>query len=142
MKKTVAVLSLLLVLVLAFTACSDGERVSKKEADVKVVTPQNEEKGGTTEAPAPTEAQPQPNPQNGGQNSNEDNFIGEERAKQIALDKAGLSADAVVFERVELDFDDGVWEYEVEFRQGIIEYSADIKADDGTVISWEKDIDD
>lgn len=142
MKKTVAVLSLLLVLVLAFTACSDGERVSKKEADVKVVTPQNEEKGGTTEAPAPAEAQPQPNPQNGGQNSNEDNFIGEERAKQIALDKAGLSADAVVFERVELDFDDGVWEYEVEFRQGIIEYSADIKADDGTVISWEKDIDD
>ena len=63
MKKTVAVLSLLLALVLAFTACSNGGRVSKKEADVKVVTPQNEEKGGTTSTPAPAETQP--NPQNG-----------------------------------------------------------------------------
>ena len=142
MKKLVAVVSLLLAVVLVFAACSKGENPPKKESDVAVVTPQNEGNGGTTEAPAPAEAQPQPNPQNGGQNSSEDNFIGEERAKQIALEKAGLSADAVVFERVELDFDDGVWEYEVEFRQGRTEYSADIKAEDGTVLSWEKDIDD
>ena len=123
MKKVLTLVSLLLGVVLVFAACSKGEIQPQKEADVKVVTPQNE-------ANVPAE-QPR-----------EDNFIGEERAKQIALDRAGLSADDVVFERVELDFDDGVWEYEVEFRQGRTEYSADIKADDGTVISWEKDIDD
>ena len=142
MKKLLSLVTVLLAVVFVFAACSNGERVSKKEADVKVVTPQNEENGGAAQTPAPAESEPQPNPQNGGQSSNEDNFIGEERAKQIALERAGLSADAVVFERVELDFDDGVWEYEVEFRQGRIEYSADIKAEDGTVLNWEKDIDD
>lgn len=69
-------------------------------------------------------------------------FIGEDKAKEIALDKAGISADGVIFDRVELDRDDGIWQYEVEFRQGKAEYDADIKADDGTVLSWETDYDD
>ncbi len=69
-------------------------------------------------------------------------FIGEDKAKEIALEKAGLTADDVVFDRVELDKDGGVWHYEVEFKRGLVEYDADITAADGTIISWEVDNDD
>lgn len=68
-------------------------------------------------------------------------FIGEEKAKEIALEKAGLTVADVIFDRTELDKDDGVWHYEVEFRQGRTEYDTDIKADDGTILKWEVDLD-
>ena len=68
-------------------------------------------------------------------------FIGADRAKEIALTKAGVSVDNVMFDRVELDRDNGIWCYEVEFRQGYTEYDAKIKAIDGTVLGWEVDKD-
>ena len=68
-------------------------------------------------------------------------FIGEDKAKSIALKKAGLSANQVTFDKVELDRDDGVWQYEVEFRKDRTEYDADIKADDGSILSWDVDND-
>ena len=65
-------------------------------------------------------------------------LIGEEQAKAIALEKAGLpSSDGVRFDRVELDRDNGIWKYEVEFKKGFIEYDAEISATDGKIISWE-----
>lgn len=75
-------------------------------------------------------------------NADKTKFIGEESAKSIALEKAGLSADQVTFEKVELDRDDGVWQYEVEFRKGRTEYDYDIKADDGSILSYDVDKDD
>lgn len=68
--------------------------------------------------------------------------IGEEKAKEIALKKAELTADEVRFGRIELDFDNGVWQYEVEFRKERIEYSVDINAQTGEIISYEMDSDD
>ena len=70
------------------------------------------------------------------------NFIGEDRAKEIALEKAGISSDGVVFDRIELDYDDGRWEYEVEFRKDRTEYDVVIGAEQGDVISFESDPDD
>ena len=64
-------------------------------------------------------------------------FIGEEKAKQIALDRAGLTSGGAYFDKVELDFDNGVWHYEVEFKKNLTEYEAEIRADDGTVLKWE-----
>ena len=72
----------------------------------------------------------------------ETQFISVERAKTIALEKAGLTADVVKFDKVELDFDNGVWMYEVEFQKGNTEYDADIKADDGTILMWDVDYND
>lgn len=66
-------------------------------------------------------------------------FIGEDKAKSIALEKAGYSADEVAFDRVELENDDGVWQYEIEFRKDKTEYNADISAKDGKIISWESE---
>ena len=73
--------------------------------------------------------------------TDKENFIGEEEAKKIALSKAEISSDGVIFDRVELDNDNGIWQYEVEFRKDTTEYSADVNAVDGTIISWEIDND-
>lgn len=69
-------------------------------------------------------------------------FIGEERAKEIALERAGITADGVRFDRVELDRDNGIWQYEIDFRVDRTEYDVDVKADDGTVLSFESNYDD
>ena len=66
-------------------------------------------------------------------------FIGEEKAKELALKKAEIGADGVKFDRVELDHDDGIWQYEVDFRHGDIEYDIDINAENGEILSFEKE---
>ncbi len=66
-------------------------------------------------------------------------FIGEEKAKELALKKAEISADGVRFDRVELDNDNGVWQYEVDFRYGDIEYDIDINAENGEILSFENE---
>lgn len=65
-----------------------------------------------------------------------------EEAKEIALNKAGLKEADVVFEEAKLDRDDGRVEYDIEFRNGRVEYSAEISAVDGTIRSWDVDYDD
>ena len=74
-------------------------------------------------------------------NTSNTNKISSEKAKEIALKHAGLSADQVLFEKTELDYDDdnGTQEYEVEFRYNNIEYSYEIDADTGAIICYEKD---
>lgn len=63
--------------------------------------------------------------------------LDEAAAKQIALDDAGLSADAVTFVRAERERDDGVLRYEVEFYDKATgtEYDYEIDAATGTIIS-------
>ena len=72
-------------------------------------------------------------------NPDTNKYIGEERAKQIAIDKAGLKATDVIFDRVKLENDNGTWVYEIEFKSKSAEYDAEIKAEDGTVLEWEVD---
>ena len=67
------------------------------------------------------------------------NYISSEKAQQIALENAGLSADGVTFIRTHLDYDDGRAEYEVEFYQGNMEYDYDIDAVNGTILSYDFD---
>ncbi|MBE7011332.1 MAG: hypothetical protein E7415_01510 [Ruminococcaceae bacterium] len=69
-------------------------------------------------------------------------YISKEKAKEIALNKAGLGENDVTFIKVELERDDGIYIYDVEFRQGRMEYNAEIKADNGKIIDWDAEIDD
>ncbi len=64
-----------------------------------------------------------------------------DEAKNIALKKAGLSANEVIFKDASYDFDDGRWVCEIEFVKDKVEYSADILASDGTILSWDVDHD-
>ena len=66
--------------------------------------------------------------------------IGVERAKEIALAHAGLSNDKVSFVKAQLDDEDGVKVYDVEFYSGNVEYDYEISVADGTIISADQDI--
>ena len=65
--------------------------------------------------------------------------ISEDKAQEIALKHAGLKADQVTGIRVSYAVDDGVPEYEVEFRYDGWEYEYEIHAETGEVLSFEHD---
>jgi hypothetical protein len=68
--------------------------------------------------------------------------ITKEKAEEIALAHAGLAAADVVFSRTEYDREYGANEWEVEFRQGSMEYSYTINAETGAIIEYEVDRED
>lgn len=80
-----------------------------------------------TSAPAQTAASPA------------EKMITAEEAKSAALNHAGLTASEVTFTKTELDYDDGVAEYDVEFYTSSNEYEYEIKASDGMVIKYSKE---
>ena len=93
----------------------------------------------TQAAPAaPTQAATQPQPAAPTQAAS--SGISADRAKQIALSHAGVSGAS--FTKVELDTDDGVRVYEIEFKVGNVEYDYDIDASSGAIISSSSEIDD
>lgn len=65
-----------------------------------------------------------------------------EQAEQVALEHAGLTGGGVVYIKTELEKDDGVWKYEIEFYANGIEYEYDIDAMTGNILRHEKDADD
>lgn len=65
--------------------------------------------------------------------------IGSEKAKQIALQNAGLSESQVTFVRVQPDYDDGRKVYEVEFYSGYTEYDYEIDATNGAILEMDHD---
>lgn len=67
--------------------------------------------------------------------------IGAEKAKSIALDHAGVSAGQTYEMKVERDWDDGVLEYEVEFKAGGMEYEYTIHGGTGQILKYESDRD-
>lgn len=67
-------------------------------------------------------------------------YIGAEKAKSIALSNAGLTAASVTGLISELDSDDGVAVYEVEFIYGGYEYEYKIDAKSGAIIESDKEI--
>ena len=74
--------------------------------------------------------------------TNESQFIGGEKAKEIAFASAGVIATSVTNLQVELDCDDGILIYEVEFNAGRNEYEYDINAKDGNIVKSSTDIND
>lgn len=67
--------------------------------------------------------------------ANDTAYIGLEKAKEIAIAKAG-GGDVV---SIELDVEDGVMVYEGEIVYNNVEYDFDINALDGTILKWEED---
>ena len=87
---------------------------------------------------APTQAATQP--QTAAPTQPAASGISADRAKQIALSHAGVSGAS--FTKVELDTDDGVRVYEIEFKVGNVEYDYDIDAASGAILSSSSEIDD
>lgn len=77
-----------------------------------------------------------------GTTSGSSSLISAEAAKSAALAHAGVSASNVYEFKCELDRDDGVTLYEVEFKSGGMEYEYEIDATTGAVLKAEQDRDD
>lgn len=69
-------------------------------------------------------------------------YISAEKAKNIALQHAGVSASKITEYEWETDNDDGRRVYEIEFKYSGYEYDYEIDATNGTIIKSEKDVDD
>ena len=65
--------------------------------------------------------------------------ISEQEAKEIALNHAGFKESDVEFTKVNKEMDDGVWQYEIEFVAGEMEYDYDINAETGDVMSFDSE---
>ena len=89
-----------------------------------------------------TEPTPAATPAATGPSRTDTRYLSKEEAKNIALSDAGLSEKEVTRLRVKFDFDDGVAEYEVNFRHGGYEYDYDLHAETGRIRSREKDLED
>ena len=75
-------------------------------------------------------------------NTDADTVIGKDRAKEIALNHAGVKTSNARGLECELDRERNRLVYEVEFESEGYEYSYEIDANDGSVISHEKERDD
>ena len=69
-------------------------------------------------------------------------YIGEDAAKKAALSHAGFDESAVTNLKVELDTDDGTVHYDVDFKQGGMEYDYDINATTGEIMKSKSEVDD
>ncbi|NLA88188.1 MAG: PepSY domain-containing protein [Clostridiales bacterium] len=69
-------------------------------------------------------------------------YIGEAKAKSIALSHAGLSESEVRRMEVELERSDGRMVYDVEFKHDNIEYEYEIDAVSGDILEYDRDYDD
>lgn len=75
----------------------------------------------------------------GSKHTAEDKLITEEQAKQVALERAGVDEKDVRNLEISFDHDDGRAEYEVEWHVGRTEYSCDVDAVTGEVLSFERE---
>lgn len=69
-------------------------------------------------------------------------YISRDKAKEIVFDDAGVKESSVRNLEVELDKDDGVPTYEIEFKVGMTEYKYEIHAETGKILDKEKELDD
>ena len=63
--------------------------------------------------------------------------IGKAEAKRIALSHQSIPVEEVSAMKADLDYDDGIWKYEVKFYWEYIEYSYEIDARNGNIITFD-----
>ncbi len=122
--KKIIVLGCSLLLALSLTACG---RDSNMKDDIK---------DGMSAIESTAD-----NLMNGGKTSSTDAKITENDAKAAAFKDAGVNESDVTGVRVDLDRDDGILKYEVDFYVGGTEYDYEINAETGEIISSDKDMD-
>ena len=71
--------------------------------------------------------------------ASEKGYIGETKAKEIALAKAGVSESDLTFYTVGLDTHKGVMVYDVEFISGSYEFDCEVNAMTGEIVKFEKE---
>ena len=96
-------------------------------------------------APAQTQTQEQAAPAQTAPQQTNNNLqaqIDEAQAKQVAFGAAGVAEQDATLTKCNLDYDDGVLKYEIEFRVGMTEYDYDVDANTGAILSYSVEVDD
>lgn len=115
----------------------------KAQAPVSQPAPQKPKAPAPAPAPAPKPApEPAPKPAPAKKQPAVAKELSRDEAINIALNHAGLTRSQVVFDDVELDYDDGRKKWEIEFDHGNWEYEYDIDAANGSILDFEKEYDD
>lgn len=65
-------------------------------------------------------------------------YISKEDALEIAYKHAGVKASDATGVKIEFDIDDTIFEYEIDFRVGTVEYEYGINAQTGKILEYEK----
>lgn len=115
---------------------AENGKVLEKEKEVKKAATGNKSAAATTAQKKTTAAA------GNTQSADAGTYIGEEKAKKIALEDAGFDEDEVTYLYAKFDNDDKGPEYEVEFFQGEMEYEYDIDAVTGEILDSSCEIDD
>ena len=136
MKKLLLFL-LALTLTLTFSACATTQNAGENN---------NTNSGTTSSASSDTASStPTPNyvaPQNGTQSGVVSTTkITREAALDIALTAAGLNKENIRELEIELDTENGITVWEIDFESGNMDYSYDINAETGKIVKSEKDKD-
>lgn len=134
MKKLVTIL-MVFVLVFVLAACEPAVISDPQvpQSDQPQNNQQNVQQRDVNQAPAVENQKPA---------VYNNNYIGEEKAKQIALSDAGVIESNAQRLNVNFDFDDGRGEYEVDFNVGMTEYDYEIDAVTGVILDKDVDYDD
>ena len=143
MKKIISLTTLVFMFVCFVAGCdmvNSGEKAVKQgvhNVEEGVSRLVNDEKAMMNEGKDMLQGDGMNNNSSAPTNEEKSKFIGEEKAKEIALKKANVTTESVIFDKVELEKDDGVWQYEVDFKKDTTEYDTEINAMDGSILKWE-----
>lgn len=142
MKKQLTAALLIFAILLTMAGCSTANAVQKLdaaedmvEAKLDAVEEQVESslRNAASPVPAPTEPVPTSPP------AKEISELTEEQAQQVALEYLGFAADQVTRLHSSYEMDDGIPQFDVEFHQGDWEYEFEIHAENGRILSYDKD---
>ena len=144
-KKLSFVLSLVLVLTL-FAGCTVEEKLERVEDRAESFVERQEDKAEqyldsklqSTLSTQSTQGAQATEPTQGAQSLSEEP-VTKEQAEEIALQYAGFSRDQVTGLRTEFEIDDGISQYNVEFRLDGWEYEFEIHEKTGKILSYDKD---
>lgn len=122
-------------------AIEDIDEDARKNAFSTSAAVENSTAAATTPQPAPTQPAATVAPATtAAQSNNTVGDIGIEKAKEIAMSHAGVSAGSVSFVKAKIDHEDGVKVYDIEFYSGNVEYDYEINAATGAIVSFDQDI--
>lgn len=126
-------------------AIEDIDEDARKKGIAASAAVENSTAAATTPQPAPTQpaatqAAPEATTAAQPKSNNASGDIGIEKAKEIAMSHAGVSAGSVSFVKAKIDTEDGVKVYDIEFYSGNAEYDYEINSATGAIVSFDQDI--
>ena len=121
-------------------AIEDIDEDAREKGITTSAAVENNTAAATTAQPAETQPAPAATTAAQPKANNASGDIGVEKAKEIAMSHAGVSAGSVSFVKAKLDYEDGVKVYDIEFYSGNVEYDYEINAATGAIVSFDQDI--